>query len=273
MDKVKKFFKSPASAILLFVVAGALILTGGIGGTIAWVNNPIYSDYYAARIEMKDIGVTLRESNDPNAAGEMVSHRDYIPESKGLWDTEGSTYRLCDKLLGTDEEVKIGKRYNEILTVYNSGTIDEYVRVNVYKYWAEVDENGNITTKRPDLDPSLIDLHFTETDDWKIDENTANNAERTTLYYTHILKHDEETSPFTDTLKIDDGIAIKVYQDVSQDGEYTVYTTTYDYDGLQFVIEAEVDAVQTHNAEAAMLSAWGKTITVDKNTGDIQDIK
>lgn len=41
-------------------------------------------------------------------------------------------------------------------------------------------------------------------------------------------------------------------------------TTTYEYDGAQFVLEATVDAVQTHNAKDAIKSAWG----VDVNISD-----
>lgn len=42
----------------------------------------------------------------------------------------------------------------------------------------------------------------------------------------------------------------------------TVITTTYDYDGVQFNLEAEVDAVQTHNAADAILSAWGVRVNI-----------
>ena len=44
----------------------------------------------------------------------------------------------------------------------------------------------------------------------------------------------------------------------------TTITTTYEYDGAQFVLEATVDAVQTHNAKDAIKSAWG----VDVNISD-----
>ena len=37
---------------------------------------------------------------------------------------------------------------------------------------------------------------------------------------------------------------------------------TYDYDGASFVVEAEVDAVQTHNAQSAIKSAWGVDVEV-----------
>ena len=36
-----------------------------------------------------------------------------------------------------------------------------------------------------------------------------------------------------------------------------VITTTYKYDGVEFHVDVEVDAVQTHNAQDAIKSAWG----------------
>ena len=44
---------------------------------------------------------------------------------------------------------------------------------------------------------------------------------------------------------------------VTDENGYTTITTTYDYDGVTFNVEAQVDAVQTHNAEDAIKSAWG----------------
>ena len=43
---------------------------------------------------------------------------------------------------------------------------------------------------------------------------------------------------------------------------WTTVTMTYDYDGASFVVEAEVDAVQTHNAQSAIKSAWGVDVEV-----------
>ena len=52
-------------------------------------------------------------------------------------------------------------------------------------------------------------------------------------------------------------------QKTETNGNYTTITTTYDYDGVSFRIEVEVDAVQEHNAEDAIWSAWGKRVTVN----------
>ena len=37
------------------------------------------------------------------------------------------------------------------------------------------------------------------------------------------------------------------------------------YDGVSFRVEVEVDAVQEHNAEDAVWSAWGKRISVGED--------
>mgnify|MGYP000037232964 CR=1 FL=1 len=50
----------------------------------------------------------------------------------------------------------------------------------------------------------------------------------------------------------------------TDDNGLTTITTTYEYDGALFVLEATVDAVQTHNAKDAIKSAWG----VDVNISD-----
>lgn len=268
MKNKKKSLKAPVSVIVLFVVAAVLIVGGAIGATLAWTYpTQVYSEEYKSQFELKDIGVSLLENH------KSVSHRDYKPNSNYVWNEEGSTYRLCDDLLGEDEELKIGKRYKEELSVFNSGNIDEYVRVNVYKYWAEVDENGEVVKKRPDLDPSLIEVNFVTDDGWIQDPYTDDDEERTTLYYSQILKAGGEEAPesegptesslFVDSIKINDVVALKAYEKITYEEEWTVVTTYYDYDGVSFIIEAEVDAVQTHNAQAAIKSAWGRDVEIE----------
>jgi len=258
MKKFKDFLKSPAAAVVLFIIAGALIIGGGIGGTRAALT--VFSEQYNSRLELRDIGVSLYEND------KSVGQRDYVPYSDYEWD-EGGSHRLCETLTGLDGEadptLKIGKKYKEELKVVNTGNINEYVRVIVRKYWADVDETGKVVRKRADLDPSTIDLNLIKGNGWIEAASDAKenefSPETTVLYYTNILKPEEETSLFADTIKIKDDITAKVTETTSVDAEgYTVVTYTYEYDGRQFIIEAEVDAVQTHNAQAAILSAWGK---------------
>ena len=46
---------------------------------------------------------------------------------------------------------------------------------------------------------------------------------------------------------------------------FKTITTSYDYDGYSFHVEAEVDAVQTHNAKDAIKSAWGVDVVIDSD--------
>lgn len=254
--KMKKLFDllaKPLASTLLFVSAAGLILFSGIGGTRAALT--YYSENYASRVQMYDIGVTLVENN------ENVSWRDYSQKGDGQWkEAKGE---LLSNMLSADEEFKLGKTYSEELKVTNSGTINQYVRVTVYKYWLNADGE-----KMRNLAPELIDLNLVNLDsDWILDESSS-TSERTVLYYNKLLKAGESTPIFSDTLTIDGILASKVTETVSKDGEYTVVTTSYDYDGVTFMLEARVDAVQEHNGEDAILSAWGRHVSI--SDGNLQ---
>ena len=252
----KKFWKSPAVTIGLFLVAAALLITGGIGSARAAIQYE--SRHYKTRVQMYDIGVTLNEN------GEKVSWRDYGSQADGTW--KENTGVLLANMLEEGEEFQLGKTYNEAISVTNSGTIDEYVRVIIHKYW--IDADGN---KLRTLSPDLIDLNWVNLDtDWILDEE-ASTDERTILYYNRILPAGETTPDLSDKLTITDGLSSKVPEttedSVDEDGRtWKVVTITYDYDGVSFQIEAEVDAVQTHNAEDAITSAWGRNVNVSNGS-------
>ena len=115
------------------------------------------------------------------------------------------------------------------------------------------------------LSPDLIDLNLTEGSGWVMDE-AASTAERTVLYYTRALAPGESTPALSDTLRIDPAVMTKVTETVTEDENgYKTIETSYDYDGYQFRIEAEADAVQTHNAEDAIKSAWGVDVTASED--------
>ena len=57
-------------------------------------------------------------------------------------------------------------------------------------------------------------------------------------------------------------VAAKVSQVVEINGKYKTIKTIYEYDGVQFGVEVEADAVQTHNAEDAIWSAWGRRVNI-----------
>lgn len=251
MDKVKKIITSPRVSLAAFVLAVGLLLLSSIGGARAALT--YYSENYSTRVEMFDIGVTLQEN------GKSVSWRNYDTNaSDGTWDE--SAGRLLSTMLPKGEDLKIGAKYTEELDVRNSGTINQYVRVDIYKYW--VDADGN---KLRNLSPDLIKLNLVNLKkDWILDTE-ASTPERTVLYYSRLLESGTVTPLFADSLIIDEMVATKVTQTRTEENGYTTITTTYDYDGVSFCVEAKVDAVQEHNAEDAIWSAWGRRVTVKNN--------
>ena len=239
---MKKLLKSPVTSVLLFFLAAILLLGSAVGSTRAALS--YYSENYTSRVEMDNIGVSLLEN------GTKVSWRDYSNKSDGTWNE--ATGVLLEHMLTEGEEFRPGTVYPEELAVTNSGTIDQYVRVRLYKYW--MDEKGN---KLPDLSPDLIDLNLVNVGtDWLIDEASA-TPERTVLYYKNVLAAGATTPLLSDTLSVDAMLSARVSQTTVQTGNTTTVQTTYEYDGVQFWIEARVDAVQTHNAKDAIRSAWG----------------
>lgn len=254
MKTLKKIITSPVFSIAAVVVAAGLLIFATVSGARAALN--VESDEYYAHVELYKTGVSLLEN------GEIVAFRNY--DADGKWnETAGDDHigTLLGKMLGEDEELKLGKSYKEELSVSNTGEINEFVRVSIYKYW--LDPEGNKTQA---LDPSVINLNLLTGNGW-VEDTSARTDERTVLYYTNLLKVGETTSALSDTLIIDDYLATEVTQEKSVDEEgYTVITTTYLYDDYSFVIEAQVDAVQEHNAAAAVKSAWGKNVTISGST-------
>ena len=217
----KTILRSPAFTIALFVVAAALLLVGTIGAVRAVPRTE--SNEYGAQVQMSDVHTAISE-NGGAVSGDAL---------------------LGDMLSRAgDTTLKIGKEYDEVLAVTNTGSTDEYVRVTVLRYWT--DGNG----KAVDLDPSLIKLNFVE-GAWSIDA-AASTPERTVLYYSSVLGAGGTTSAFVDKLTIDNAVVSSVT--TLADG-----TNEFDYENVQFHVQVTADAVQTHNAEAAMTSAWGRT--------------
>ncbi len=233
MAKKKLTYLMLASAVLL-------LLSSAVGSTRAALT--YYSENYVAKITVSQIGVSLLEN------GEIVSSRDYnknewkVNTNKGAGSTSGE---LLSNMLGQEEKLALNKKYDEKLTVKNSGSIDEYVRVRIYRYWMK---NGQKVTT---LSPDMIDLNLVNTDQWI--KNPNNTAECVELFYKGILPTGKETKPFADTIRIDGKLASEAAIETNGDTIKTVYK----YDGVEFHVDVEVDAVQTHNAQDEMKSAWG----------------
>ena len=237
MAKLKQFLKTPAATAGIFLLAAVLLLTSAVGGARAALT--YFSEDLRSEVELDSIAVQLLEN------GNAVS---------------GSGAILKD-FLGTDTELIPGKTYSEELSVKNTGEIDQFVRVTVYKYWG--DKDGN---KRTDLDASYITLGLVTDGGWTADSDSA-TEERTVLYYGTALEAGEESSLFLESVTIDGQIGKIVDQvyESTEDGLTTV-TTTYVYDGAYFYLSAMVDAVQTHSGQDAIRSAWGQKVTVSGST-------
>ncbi|MBR0462530.1 MAG: hypothetical protein IJJ00_07455 [Erysipelotrichaceae bacterium] len=249
--------------LVLFVAAAGFFLFESFGIAKATL---IESEKYDSQFEMYDIGVTLYEN------GEKLVWRDYNGEdSENPWDTNDDGVELFSAI----DEIRYGEIYDEVLTVKNSGQVDEYVRVTIYKYWE--DAQGN---KLPNLRPELIVLNLVTNGNWIIDEDYS-TPERTVLYYKVPLKGAESedgpetTEAFMTSMMIDPLIKQYYDQETEEDPEshYTTITITYRYNGKRFCTKVAVDAIQTHNAEDASLSAWGRQIKIDETTGELSLVK
>ena len=163
--------------------------------------------------------------------------------------------KLLTGLLGENEEFVIGKKYDEVLSVRNTGTIDEYVRVRLYKSWQYADG-----TKETALSPDLIKVNLPG-NGW-IEDAGDSTEERTVLYYPNILRSGEETPAFADSVRIDSAIMTKVKESRTEENGVITITQEFSYNGVNFYLKAEVDAVQTHNAQDAIKSAWGVDVNV-----------
>lgn len=239
MRKKRRSF--PKKSALLLGASAVLLIGSSIGSTRAALT--YYSEDYAAQVDMSSIGVTLLEN------GEAVSSRDYTEDGAWTGESEGV---LLENLLGEGEKFTPGKTYDEEISVQNSGNIDTFVRVILTKSWK--DDGG---AKDTALSPDLIELGLNEDSGW-IQADVESSPERVVLYYSRALAPGESTEALCDSIRIDESIA----QDVEEVREGNTIRYIYKYDGYSFALDAEVDAVQTHNAEDAIKSAWGVDVTV-----------
>ena len=142
-------------------------------------------------------------------------------------------------LAGIPDNMVFGTSYDESLAVQNTGENDAYVRVIIYKYW-EKDKS-----KQFNLKPEYIELNLLE-NGWYKDPSSTD--ERIILYYTNPVAPGSSVS-FMDTLSI----SSEVKELLQPEGNKVAYA----YNDASFKIEVKADAVQTHNADDAIKSAWG----------------
>ncbi len=240
----KRRFPS-ARLLLLFFLSAVLILLSAAGSTRATLM--YYSENYSVEVAVSNIGVSLLEN------GEVISCRNY---KEDRW-AEKTGYLLENRF--DDERLVPGRRYPEELSVVNSGAIDSYVRVVLYKSWKNA-RGGKDTT----LFPELIGFEMNLNRSGWIEDRKASTPERAVYYYRYPLSPGQETPALCRSFRLDPSIWKEVTELVSEEENgYRTITTTYAYDGYSFCVNAETDTVQTHNAQEALKSAWG----IDANVG------
>lgn len=234
MKNNRKNSRFRRSTLVLLAVAVLLLAGSAIGSTRAALT--YFSENYVAEMNVQNIGVSLIEN--------------------------GSSVKNDGQLLGSlsSGEIEVGKPYDEKLQVMNTGNISQYVRVTLYKSWT--DTNGRKDTL---LSPSYIDLNMNPEGGW-VEDTEAATAERSVWYYTSILNPGDTTTLLADQIRIDNALASEVTTETKTEGTTTTTTTTYTYNGYNFTVKAVVDAVQDHNAEDAIKSAWGVDAEVSGGT-------
>lgn len=243
MKKIREFLSRPAVTAVLFALALLLLGSSTVGGARAALN--IQSEYYNSEVEVLDIGVALVEDQGEGGIQNFV----VVSGKGGLMGIDSP----IAKMIKADGKLYAEKAYPETLAVRNTAKINEYVRVEVYKYW--LDENGN---KYPDMDSSWIRLNFGKDNGWTIDDTAGSSTEeRTILYYSEILAPGEDTTPFLESIVIDKQATRIVEESQLTANNTQVIKWEYVYNGKQFCLEVLVDGVQDHNVDHAKLSAWG----------------
>ena len=118
------------------------------------------------------------------------------------------------------------------------------------------------------ISPELINIKYTNVDNgiW-IEDVSARTLERQVFYYHKVLTKGAKTEPLTESISINTDFMNYVNESVTETVEVDDTTgnknTKREFDSdspYTFVIRADVDAVQDHNAYPAIKSAWGVNV-------------
>ena len=257
--------------LALLAATAVLLGSGSYTGTRAALQ--YFSEDYRGGFELEHLQVHLLENGDDVCHGantKYTVHRtdgsnptkqdkyvgnlvEYMGYSNDDHSGNSAAYQV-----GKPGEVIPGKKYEERIAARNGSDINEYVRLTVKKYWVDSDKN-----KDTRMDPELIKLSYGgkayNSSAWAINEK-EHTKESDTYYLRNMLSGGETSADLFDTLQID--AAVYDLGDVKTttthtDTNKTVITYKYDYDDFTFYIEADVQAIQTHNVNDAIGSLWG----------------
>ncbi|MBQ6530782.1 MAG: hypothetical protein IJI39_07670 [Clostridia bacterium] len=206
--------------VALFAAAILLLSSGGFMGVKAAPQ--IQGQNYEAELQLNSIDVQLLENGDPVKEGKMLS--------------------------GLNGKAKPGWTYAETIGAENIGSSPAYVRIVIRKYWT--DKKGQ---KATDLSPDLIKLDTSN--EWAINEDES--TDEMSVYYYQSPLDPNTSAQLVNSVRIDDSVLDDMTITSEKKDNATIYTYEYKYDGYSFNIEAEAQAVQTHNADEAIKSIWG----------------
>lgn len=281
-----KFRNTKLSKRTLALLAATALLFGGGGfaGTKAALT--YFSNDYTAEFKLdhlqvhliengvdvchdKNKMITVHRSDDATAKPKQEKYKGNLVEYLGYKNDTHYGDTAAYKL-GTPGKVEPGRTYKEEIGAKNGNDINEYVRLTVRKYWV-----GKDGKKQTALDPEFIKLTYNgndyNTDGWQ--ENIKEATPESRTFYLNKILGDSASSPLLfNELTIDKEVANLGNEDVrsetrtDENGQtVTVIEYRYDYDDYTFYIEADVQAIQTHNVNDAISALWGVSNVSAKN--------
>lgn len=253
--KFKKL-KCSKRTLALAAVAVLLFTSGGIMGARAQLT--IFSEDYEAQFRLDHLRVHLLENGEDVCGGNNT--------------LENKTECILLHKLGYDGQnpgtFEPGKVYPEKIEANNGTEIPQYVRLTIKKYWRNAQGD-----KDASLSPDLIELKYDKKDyndgAWQINE-LETTAESATYYYNTVLGPNDTTDPLMTKLRINESIVSEenlIEEPPVETKDGTTITYKFKYDDYVACIEADVQAIQTHNVNDAIESLWGvENVSVSGNT-------
>ncbi len=228
--------KNKISKRTIALLAAAVVLFSSGGFMASKASPSIQSREHVTDFQLDNTEVGIVENGTEVSDGALTLSN--LPTTK----KDGETVTI----------IKPGVTYDELVSAVNKSDYQQYVRMVVRRYWLNAD--GEKTT---DLDPDMIKLIY-NTEDWKENKSEATD-EMQVWYYMSKLDGGDTTEDLITKVRIEPGVVDQIDYDeeTTTEAGKTIYTYHYTYEGYNFVIEAEAQAVQTHNAEDAIKSIWG----------------
>lgn len=139
--------------------------------------------------------------------------------------------------------------FTKELYVCTSGTYNQYLRFEFYRYWTDLSDGYQIA---PDCDPKFIRLNLSKPDDF-ISFIDPKNKGKLTLYYKYPVSPNNK---------------IKIIKSIGIDNIPSVLQNNYAHFGIQ--IDAKVDSIQQigtkNNATVeTILDVWNVRATIDEH--------